>query len=218
MSDIISKIEEGKAIELREELMATNYGTDLQEKFKELGVGEIWKAGAKKDLLIQLALQKIEENKANSKTVIEETPKEDVLNEESVVKESNEATLSEEKEEDIQEIQKDDIVSEIEVNEPIIEDGKETEEEEDKAETESIDYAAINLDENHSPDVKTEDAPKYTTQMSDQEYSREDLEKNLENIEANLKLATPFVKAILWEKQAQIIARIEKLDEIKTAD
>lgn len=43
----------------RDELKAIPYGDALKEKFEELGIGEVWKPGSKKDVMITKALEKL---------------------------------------------------------------------------------------------------------------------------------------------------------------
>lgn len=205
MSDILNKIEEGKELELREVLLKTTYGEPMKEKFEELGVGEVWKYGQNKELLIQLALQKIEENKIKAK---EESLNED--NSEDSKEDQNQEIIEENEEKDGSDQFEEDLENEDhDSDELLIKEALQKIEEQDP----SVDPAAYN----YSSDVDEEKSVEYTTELTKTDFTIEELERNLENIEANLVQANQFTKLILWEKQKQIIEKIKELNEAKKA-
>lgn len=57
----------------KEILMAVNYGVDLKNKFKEIGVEAAWKAGKKKEELIDSALVMLTQAKALKEQGTDET-------------------------------------------------------------------------------------------------------------------------------------------------
>lgn len=56
----MSNLRLDQVAEIKADLEATDY-KDLGEKFKELGIADVWKGGAKKATLVQLALKTLEE-------------------------------------------------------------------------------------------------------------------------------------------------------------
>lgn len=188
MSDILDRIEFNNAIALKEELEKTTYGKPLAEKFEELGVGEVWKAGKSKASLIALAMQRIENNKLKPK--VEKTDLQEAIEEE-----ENEKALVENS------ILDEEIVKES-IEEPVKEEHKDEEIPNVK------DEPVLNESE-----TKIEEAPKHTTELNASVISLEDLKKNLINIRCNIKQAPDFLKAILYAKESQIMEKISKYED-----
>jgi hypothetical protein len=67
---------------LKEELESVRYN-DLKVKFAELGVGEVFRAGIKKDVLIETAIKLIEKKESSKEEVrLEEVEAEEIIIEE----------------------------------------------------------------------------------------------------------------------------------------
>lgn len=188
MTEAIRKIETERLLILRDELSKVNYN-DLKKAFTDLGVPEAWKAGGKKDDLIKGALQAIED-KQNGNSEAPITPLEE--------------TKAELKAEDVKVAE---IISEvmtesptiekvITVDEPIVE--EKPEEDEDGIEKEEVKEVVYNVDD-----------PRNYVSPLQSGLSIEVLERNLVTISNLLTTSGQFHKAILIEKQKQIVAEIE---------
>jgi phage terminase large subunit GpA-like protein len=164
MSVALEQIEYAKALEQKAELEAVSYG-DLKQKFTDLGIPEIWKQGKKKEELINLALQRLEEVKAIEAKGIN-------LSDPIII-----SKLEDEKE---KELIAGASVEEIELVDEII------------------------LDESH---IKEEE-PKELVKIK-HNYTKEQIEENLELIQCNLNQATPVQRTLLFEKQAELLIMLD---------
>lgn len=174
---------------LKQELDVTPY-KDLSEKFTELGISEIWKAGVKKDTLIQLALQRLEEIKAfEVEEEVEVEEEEETIIEDEVEVQKG-VTIDEEVEI---------VPTEIEVAKKAIVENYSGLDEDQKEELE----AARNL---FDGEVSEDAIPVRPI------YSREVIEENLELILSNLSQATPLQKALLFTKQTELMLMQEQHD------
>lgn len=92
----MSNLRLDQAVEIKAELEALNYA-DLKAKFIELGIDSVWKAGVKKSVLIQSALQALENS---PKSIAEEIEEEEIGEEAEEIEVVEEEILTDEERRD----------------------------------------------------------------------------------------------------------------------
>lgn len=116
--DALEQIEYNKALELKEKIEGFKYH-EMKQEFEKMGIGEVFKPGMKKELLVSAALVALEQ--LNSTGTIPEVEKDiqelDTVNSVVVIEEKQELSTEEEKSEIITISE---TISEIEVVEPIV--------------------------------------------------------------------------------------------------
>lgn len=186
MSESLEKLETERLLAVKEDLTETNYN-QLKYKLTEIGAGDAWQQGEKKEIIIAKALQILESSKKDSEEVknkVLETKIEEINTE---IPENEEKPLIES------------------VINPILEIKPEKTTEEDFE-----NFEEVKLIKEEIPVYGEEDPRKYVSKLTPN-VSLEDLEKNLDRIQLLMKGANTFHKMILLEKSKQIEAKIKEL-------
>lgn len=170
-----------EVVELKRVLEETPYG-ELKAKFAELGVEEIFKGGVKKETLVQLALQKIEELRGQVETEIEE----------------EEEVETEEEEVETEEVETEEIETEITK-------GITIDEEEE--------ISLIVVEEEEEIEDEDQDEEEDEVEVVRTGFTREEIEENLEIVDANMRQATEFQLKILRSKKTELIQMLEDLND-----
>lgn len=178
-----------EVVKLKEDLLEVPY-KDLRDKFIELGIGEIFKGGVKKEELIQLALQKLEEIKAF------EGVGEVVIVDEIIVDNAEEISTVKSIEEVDAEIK--------EANKDIDQDFPQypIKDEVDEQGFSWVEDAEVNLDEAIVRPV----------------HSREVIQENLDNLQTVMYQATPHQRELILVKQSDLQAMLEAHDACDLLD